>query len=87
MGTISFLLAFACGIGFLPALLAVPLCIVGLMQVGKHREQSGQGLAIAGLALSGFAILISLVIFVAFALPMIKAHELTVTEQTSNDSD
>jgi len=68
----------------LPALL---LCIVGLVQVHKHRDQSGQGLAIAGLLLSGVALFIALIFIISLAIPMIEAHELTVTEQTSNDTE
>jgi len=83
----GFLFAIVCGVGLLPALLAFPLCIVGLAQVHKHREQAGRGLAIAGLMLSGVALLISLIVIIYADLPMLKAHGLTVTEQTSNDSE
>jgi hypothetical protein len=87
LGLAGFFFSFACGIGVLPALLAFPLCIVGLAQVHKHREQAGQGLAIAGLILSSVALLISLAFILSMALPILKAHGLTVTEQTSNDSE
>jgi len=87
LGLAGFFLSFACGVGVLPALFAVPLCIVGLTQVHKKREQAGQGLAVAGLILSGIALLISLIFIISLALPMLKAHGLTVTEQTSNDSE
>ena len=87
LGLAGFFFAFACGVGLLPALLAFPICIVGLAQVHKHREQGGQGLAIAGLILSGFALLISLIFIISLAMPILKAHGLTVTEQTSNDSE
>ncbi|MCE0522455.1 MAG: GYF domain-containing protein [Methylacidiphilales bacterium] len=86
LGLAGFFLSFAC-VGIFPALLAFPICIVGLAQVHKHREQAGQGLAIAGLILSSVALLISLVFILSLAIPMIKAHEFTVTEQTSNDSE
>jgi hypothetical protein len=59
---------------------------VGLAQVQKNREQSGQGLAIAGLVLSGLALLVSLIIIVSLARNF-KMHDFTVTEQTTNDSD
>src|ERR1700691_6644884 len=52
LGLAGFFLSFACGVGVLPALFALPLCIVGLAQVHKKREQAGQGLAVAGLILS-----------------------------------
>ena len=86
LGLTGFFLAFACGVGLLPALLAFPLCIVGLAQVHKHREQSGQGMAIAGLILSSVALIVSL-IFIAAIATHFKMHDFTVTEQTSNDSE
>jgi hypothetical protein len=80
-----------CGIGgILALLLALPallLCIVGLTQVHKNHEQTGQGLAIAGLVMSSVVLLIALIFILLFASNMIKAHGLTVTEQTSNDSE
>ena len=82
-----FLALMTCGIGGILALPALLLCIVGLFQVHKNREQAGQGLAIAGLILSGVALVISLIFILWLAVPMIKAHGLTVTEQTSNDSE
>jgi hypothetical protein len=86
LGLTGFFLAFACGVGLLPALLAFPLCLVGLVQVHKHREQAGQGMAVAGLILSGVALIISLIFIVAVATHF-KMHDFTVTEQTSNDSE
>lgn len=86
LGLVGFFFSFAC-IGFLPALLSFPLCIIGLAQVHKHREQAGQGLAIAGLILSTMALIISLIFILWLAVPIMKAHGLTVTEQTSNDSE
>ena len=44
----GFFFSFACGMGLLLALPSLLLCIVGLVQVHKHREEAGQGLAIAG---------------------------------------
>jgi len=82
----GFCFCFICGIGFLPAFPALFLCIHGMMQVHKHPEQSGRGLAISGLILSSIALLVSLIFFAVFAIPMIKAHEQTTTEQTPNDS-
>jgi hypothetical protein len=87
LGLAGFFFSFACGLGLLLALPSLLLCIVGLAQVHKNREQSGQGLAIAGLILSGIALIIAFIFILAFAVPMIKAHGLTVTEQTSNDSE
>jgi len=87
LGLAGFFFSFACGIGLLLALPSLLLCIVGLVQVHKNREQAGQGLAIAGLILSGVALLISLIFIISLSIPMLKAHGLTVTEQTSNDSE
>jgi hypothetical protein len=87
LGLAGFFLAFACGIGLLLALPSLILCIVGLVQVHKNREQAGQGLAVAGLILSGLALLISLIFILSLAIPILKAHGLTVTEETSNDSE
>jgi hypothetical protein len=85
LGLIGLVFSFAC-IGLIPALISLVLCIVGLVKVGKNPSQSGRGLAIAGVCLSGFALLISIVIL-CFAIPNMKFHEMTVTEQTSSDSD
>jgi len=87
LGLAGFFFSFACGIGVIPALISVVLCIVGLAHVHKHREQAGQGLAVAGLILSGLALLISLIFIISLAIPMLKAHGITVTEQTTNDSE
>ena len=87
LGLTGFFFSFACGIGLLLALPSLLLCIVGLSQVSKNQAQSGRGLAVAGLVLSGIALVISMIFFASFALPMIRAHQLTVTEQTSNDSE
>jgi hypothetical protein len=87
LGLAGFFFSFACGIGVLLAIPSFLLCIVGLAQVHKHREQAGRGMAIAGLILSGVALIISLIFILSLAMPMLKAHGLTVTEQTSNDSE
>jgi ABC-type uncharacterized transport system YnjBCD permease subunit len=84
LGLAGLLLSIFC-VGLVPALLAFPLCIVGLAQVHKHREQSGQGLATAGLILSVLALIVSLLIIVYVAFNY-KGHGFTVTEQTSSDS-
>ena len=86
LGLAGFFFSFACGIGLFLALPSLLLCIVGLVQVQKNREQAGQGLAIAGLILSGVALLIASIFIVSFAMKF-KMHDFTVTEQTSNDSE
>jgi hypothetical protein len=78
---------FLCGSGFLPALLAVPICIVGLLKLNKHREQAGLWLAIWGLVLSGLALVVAGIYFYYLAMPIMKSHGLTVTEETTNDSE
>jgi len=87
LGLVAFFLSFACGVGLLPAIFSFPLCIIGLMQVHKNREQVGQLWATAGLLLSGLALLISFIFILVWAIPLIKQHEQTTTEQTSNNSE
>jgi hypothetical protein len=86
LGLLGFFLCFAC-VGLIPSLIALPLCLVGLFQVHKNRAQAGQGLAIAGLILSVAAIIVSLTMIIWLSVPIFRAHGLTVTEQTSNDSE
>ncbi len=88
LGVAGILLSMFCGLGLIPAIISLPLCLVGLAQVHKHHDrQAGQGLAIAGMALSTVALIISLFLFLWVDLPILKAHGLTVTEQTTNDSE
>lgn len=87
LGVVAILFSFVCGMGLIPALVSLPLCLVGLAKVHKHREQAGQGLAIAGLIMSSIALIISLFFILWLAVPIMKAHGLTVTEQTTNDSE
>lgn len=86
LGLAGFIFSFACGVGFLLALPALFLCIMGMAQLHKHQNQAGRGMAIAGLVLSAFALLVALIFFTYFALGTIKAHGQTTTEQSSNDS-
>jgi hypothetical protein len=86
LALIGFCSACVC-LGIIPAGISVILCIVGLAQVQRNREQGGQGLAIAGLIFSGVALIISILIIASFVPSILKAHGLTVTEQTSNDSE
>jgi hypothetical protein len=87
LGLAAFFLSFACGVGVFPAIPAFFICIMGLMQVHRHREQAGQRRAVVGLLLSGFALLISLIFIVTLSIRFIKEHEQTTTEQTSNSSE
>ncbi|HEX4140047.1 MAG TPA: GYF domain-containing protein [Candidatus Methylacidiphilales bacterium] len=86
LSLVGFCFAFLC-IGVIPALIAAVLCIIGLVQVNKNREEGGMGLAVTGLIFSGVAILIVAIIVSVFAPSILKGHGLTVTEQTSNDSE
>jgi hypothetical protein len=86
LSLLGFCFAFLC-IGIVPALIAAVLCIIGLVQVSKNHAEGGQGLAITGLIFSGVALLIAIVIISWFSPTILKAHGLTVTEQTSNDSE
>jgi len=74
-------------LGIFPALLAVVLCSIGLVQVNRNRAQGGQGLAVAGLIFSGIALLIAIILIAIYSPTILKAHGLTVTEETSNDSE
>jgi hypothetical protein len=82
-----FFTVFACGTGVFLALPAFFICCIALVRVHHNQTQSGRGLAIAGLLVSGFTLLIFLGIFTAFAIPAIKGYEHTVTEQSTNDTE
>jgi len=83
LGIVAFFLSFACGVGALPAIPGLFVSIMGLMQIHHHREQAGQRRAVIGLLLSAIALIISLIFILALALPIIKKHQQTATEQTS----
>jgi hypothetical protein len=75
-------------VGIIPAMVSIVLCIVGLVQINRDRGQSGHGLAIFGLVFSGVALLIALLIILLYYNgSLTTTHGLTVTEQTSNDSE
>jgi hypothetical protein len=84
----SFILMLpTCGFGSLLALPGLVLSFLGLMQVHKHRDQSGQGLAIVGMLLSCL-VLFATLILLAIAVPyFIKYYDQTATEQSTNDSE
>ena len=86
LSLIGLCLACAC-VGVVPALIAAVLCIIGLVQVNKNHEQGGMGLAVTGLIFSGIAVLIFAILVCVFGPSIVKGHGLTVTEQTSNDSE
>jgi len=87
LGLASVPLLLACGVGSLVALVSLFLCLGGLAQVLHHQEQSGRDLALGGLLLSSFTLLLTIG-FLAWAVPAIlKSHGLTVTEQSTSDSE
>ena len=88
LGLAGFIFSMACGLGLFLALPSLLFCVVGLAQLSKNKEQEGKGLAIAGLVLSSIALVVSLILIISIAIPILKSHSsLTVTEQTSNDSE
>jgi hypothetical protein len=86
LSLVGLCLTCAC-IGVVPAVIAAVLCIIGLVQVSKNREQGGMGLAITGLIFSAVAVLLFAILVCVFGPSIMKGHGLTVTEQTSNDSE
>jgi hypothetical protein len=87
LGIAGFVFAFACGLGLLIAVPALVMCILGLVQVQRHPEQAGRGLAIAGGVFSVLALMIALG-FLAYSIPyIIKNQQWTVTEQSSTNSE
>ena len=81
-----FFTVFACGLGVFLALPAFFICLYAWYQVQHNPAQTGKGLAIAGFLISGFTLVIFLAVFLAIAIPALKAHNLTVTEQSTNDT-
>jgi predicted exporter len=68
------------------ALASIFMGVGGLVQVQNHRQQSGRALAIVGILVSLLTLVLTVVLLVTVAMPVIKAHDMTTTEQTSNDS-
>jgi hypothetical protein len=76
-----------CGIGVLVAVAAMVASIVGLVQVGQHREQHGRGLAVSGLIISILSLLFAVALGVAIMSSSMHSALQMTTEQTANDSD
>jgi hypothetical protein len=87
LGISSFFLIPFCGLGTMMALVSIFMGVGGLVQVQGHRGQSGRGFAIVGILASLFTLVVTVILLVWVAMPVIKAHEQTTTEQTSNDSE
>lgn len=87
LGIASPFLLLICGLGFFMAIASIICCMVGMVDLSKHRDQKGRGMALAGLVGAVLALILSLAIIAAVVIPKLKLHSLTVTEQTSNDSE
>jgi len=87
LGLASFFLSLFCGLGVFVAPFSILFGIIGLAQVHSHREQGGQYQAIWGIVLAFIALVIAAIFIFAVDLPFFRAHGLTVSEQTSNDSE
>ena len=75
IGIAAFMLSIFCGLGLLLSIPGLIVCIIGLSQVNRFPDQSGKGLAIAGVVLSILGLLVSLG-FLAWAIPMaMKARD------------
>lgn len=75
------------GAGLFLALAGLVVSVIGLVQVQRKREQSGRGLAIAGIVTSLLTLLIVVIIGAAWAFSNFKSSVQMTTEQTSNDTD
>jgi hypothetical protein len=87
LGLASLPLLLCAGAGALLAVGGLIAGIVGLVQVGHHREQHGRGLAIGGLVLSIFSLIIVLALGVAFMTKSFRSTVEATMEQTANDTD
>jgi hypothetical protein len=88
LGLASLPLLLLCGTGVFVAIAGAVVSIVGLVQLGHHRDQQGRGLAVAGLILSILALICAVGVGIAVAMSSSWHGGLQMsTEQTSNDSD
>jgi len=88
LGLASLPMLLLCGTGVFVAIAGIVVSIVGLVQVSRHRDQEGRGLAVTGLVLSILALLCAIGIGIALATSGSWHTGLQMTtEQTSNDSD
>jgi len=76
-----------CGLaGWLAALPGLIVSFVGVVQLSKHREQSGLWMAIGGMFLSAIVLALTLVVLGVAVPYVMKHHDLTATEESPNDS-
>jgi hypothetical protein len=80
-------LMLCAGLGVLVAVAALVASIIGLVQVGHHRDQHGRGLAVSGLVISLLSLLCAAALIVAIVSNSMHGTLQMTTEQTSNDSD
>lgn len=76
-----------CGVGPVIAIIALGSSIVGLVQVSRHHDQHGRGLAIGGLVISLLSLLFAGLLIFAFMSNAFRSSLQMSTEQTANDSD
>jgi hypothetical protein len=86
LGLASLPFLLCAGAGALLAVAGLIASIIGLVQVGHHREQHGRGLAIGGLVLSILSLIIALGLGVAFMTKSFRSTVEATMEQTANDS-
>ena len=77
----------ACGLGAFLAVAGIVAGIVGLVQVGHHRDQPGRGMAITGVILSVISLLFAIALACALMAGSLRSSLQMTTEQTANDSD
>jgi hypothetical protein len=87
LGIAAFIFSFACGVGLFLAVPGLIVSILGLVQIQRHPDQSGRGLAVTGGILSVLALLIALAFAIWLIPQLMKNHEWTVTEQSSTNSE
>jgi hypothetical protein len=76
-----------CGFGFLLAIPALIVSLVGLGQVRHHAGQRGRGQALAGLAISIALLLLVTIVGVGYGIYTYRQSSQTTSEQSTNDSD
>jgi hypothetical protein len=76
-----------CGVGVFMAIAGLIVSIIGLVELRKHRDQQGRGLAIAGISCSLLTLLIVGAMGVAWAVSSLRTSVQMTTEQTTNDTD
>ena len=72
MGVLSVLIGWACCLAFVLSPLGIIFSVIGITQIKrKPTEQTGKGLAVAGIILSVVGIIISVLLFVLFWFGMV----------------